>query len=218
MLPFVQDIAAHTAAALHLSSPAFLPTLADLHHAASVTSSAASSSSISTAFLPLASSALAKTAASPADLAASALAGYRSALDAHPLRVKIVTGCVLAVAGDAIAQARRPGENNTYDTKRAAAFVAFDGCWRAVQQLAYPPLIRACHGQYLLGALGTLPFVRVQDQDPLLYAAMEQTLVSQLVMIPRKLEPTTDARRIGSHLAALDWIGFDSIRLMHGGW
>jgi hypothetical protein len=134
---------------------------------------------------------------------------YKYALKEHPFRVKILTGCLLAIVGDALAQSRTTTttsttsteqtgsstgdgllHNNQYDVKRAAAFVAFDGCWRAVQQFTYPPLIQSCHGQYLMGFLASIipssssSSFHIQDQDPFLFAAMEQTLISQLVLIP----------------------------------
>ena len=184
MLPLMHYVTTHTPAALN-SPTVIFPTIVDMYHATPFPSSAGTSSLSSLSLFPATSSiATGIGSMSPVEVAASALSNYRSALDSNPLRVKIMTGCVLALIGDAIAQSR---QSDSYDTKRAAAFVAFDGCWRAVQQLTYPPLIQACHGQYLLGILGTLPFFQAQNQDPLLYAAMEQTLVSQLVMIPCEL-------------------------------
>jgi hypothetical protein len=110
------------------------------------------------------------------------LSKYREALQAKPLQTKIMTGGLLAVVGDAIAQSREP----TYNFKRAASFVAFDGCWRAVQVFTYTPLIQTCTGQFSVNLLHKLPFLQTQQIDPFLFGAMEQTLVSQLVMIPCK--------------------------------
>ncbi|KAL3925714.1 MAG: hypothetical protein SGILL_000221 [Bacillariaceae sp.] len=95
-----------------------------------------------------------------------------------------MTGCTLAVVADAIAQLREP----EYNFKRAASFVAFDACWRAVQVLTYKPLIETCTGQFSWKALQLLPFFSQQGASPqvdtFLLGAMEQTLVSQLVLIP----------------------------------
>lgn len=114
------------------------------------------------------------------------MSDYRKALDADPLRTKIITGCLLAIVGDAIAQLTKPEE---YDPKRAVAFVMFDGVWRTVQQVTYGPIIQTCNGKFTMGLLGSLPFVNniMQDQlqdSILVLGAIEQTLVSQLILIP----------------------------------
>lgn len=136
----------------------------------------------------LASSSLAANPgdSSLADMAASLFQDYRTALDANPLRVKIITGCLLAIVGDAIAQSVTPDD---YNTKRAAAFVAFDGVWRTVQQVTYGPIILYCNGKFSSGLLGSLPFVQEQllkEENVVVMGAIEQTLVSQLLLIPRK--------------------------------
>lgn len=126
---------------------------------------------------------------SPQEFLASLYSQYRHTLDTKPLPTKIMTGCVLAVAGDAIAQSREP---SGYNPKRAASFVAFDGCWRAVQVGTYKPLVALCNGQFSMNLVkglfgsGTLLQQQQQHLDPYLFGAMEQTLVSQLVLIPRK--------------------------------
>lgn len=217
MLPFLHDLTTHlptasAAAALHHSSSMagslFHPSnsIDYLHHAtASSTSSLISTTIASTAAVTTKTTTsstgtvlLPSVVDSIIEMTTKSFDQYRTALNEHPLKVKIITGCILAVVGDALAQQQSSSSNRRqhgegegeggYDTMRAAAFVAFDGCWRAVQQFTYPPLIKACHGQYLMWVLGTtFPFLHVQDQDPFLYAAMEQTLISQLVMIPCKL-------------------------------
>jgi hypothetical protein len=121
----------------------------------------------------------------PQEFVSSLYAKYRQALDAKPLQTKIMTGCTVAIVGDAIAQSREPSQ---YNLKRAASFVAFDGCWRAVQVITYKPLIETCTGQFSLNILMNLPSVASKQDaiqiSPHLLGAMEQTLVSQLVLIP----------------------------------
>lgn len=120
------------------------------------------------------------------DIASSILKDYKNALDADPLKVKIITGCLLAIVGDAIAQLGQPEE---YNKKRAAAFVAFDGVWRTVQQVTYGPIIETCNGKFSIILLGSLPFADIQqalirEENRVILGAIEQTLVSQLVLIP----------------------------------
>lgn len=115
----------------------------------------------------------------------SAYSTYAQALKTEPMRTKVVTGVCLAVVGDAIAQTRDP---KPYDTKRAYSFAAFDGFYRAVQQITYPPLIAFFQGQFLVGLMGTLGLTVSQDIVPLV-AAFEQTLFSQLVIIPTLYYP-----------------------------
>ncbi len=122
------------------------------------------------------------------DMASSLFQDYRNALDAHPLRVKITTGCLLAIVGDAIAQSIQPED---YNKKRAAAFVAFDGVWRTVQQVTYGPIILNCNGKFFSGLLDSLPMASVheevlKEENRVILGAMEQTLVSQLLLIPCK--------------------------------
>jgi len=120
------------------------------------------------------------------DGASALLNDYKNALTADPLRVKIITGCLLAIVGDAIAQLGQPED---YNTKRASAFVVFDGVWRTIQQVTYGPIILTCNGRFSTNLLGSLPFANIQDQlleeeNRMLLGAIEQTLVSQLVLIP----------------------------------
>ena len=141
----------------------------------------------------------ASTTATPDSALPSLLvSSYAQALVAHPLGTKISTGMILAVGGDGIAQATTSTHDPTkqskfeYDAKRAGAFCAFDGCYRAVQHVTYPPMMAACHGQFLLGVMGALGISTTTNMvdshsqvDPSSFAAaMEQTLVSQLVIIP----------------------------------
>ena len=111
----------------------------------------------------------------------SFLSSYQAALNAQPLQTQVETGVVLAVVGDAIAQQQTPQQGQqktTYDAKRAISFVLFDVCWRVVQHYLYPPLIENFQGDTL---------------NPIFHdsaAAVEQALVSQLVMIPIFYYPT----------------------------
>jgi hypothetical protein len=116
--------------------------------------------------------------------AAGLLEKYKHSLAVHPLQTKMVTGTVLATMGDAIAQSREPED---YDKRRAASFVAFDAAYRALQHNVYPWIVQHCQGQFLLGAIATIPplakFVS-ETMNPSYFAAMEQTLASQLGVVP----------------------------------
>ncbi len=140
------------------------------------------------------------------DTAMSLFQAYRKALDANPLRVKIVTGCLLAIVGDAIAQSVQPDD---YNKKRAAAFVAFDGVWRTVQQVTYGPIIMHCNGKFSSSVLGSLPMVQdqlIKEENVVVLGAIEQTLVSQLLLIPRKL--------MSSLQILYCWSGFCSVEFV----
>jgi hypothetical protein len=105
------------------------------------------------------------------------LGAYKEALLQYPLPTKMMTGATLAVAGDAIAQSQ--SEDESYDTRRAASFAVFDSSYRALQHVAFPVIVAHCHGQFL----GAVPLLHDKlDQSWL--AAMEQTLASQLGIVP----------------------------------
>jgi hypothetical protein len=141
-------------------------------------------SSITTTVASAATTTFKDTLSHPQQIVPTLYDHYKAVLAAKPFQTKIMTGCTLAVVGDAIAQQRTEPE---YNFKRAASFVAFDGCWRAVQVLTYKPLIETCTGKFSWNLLQTLPFLSPQtNPDISLLGAMEQTLVSQLVMIPCK--------------------------------
>jgi protein Mpv17 len=111
---------------------------------------------------------------------------YRQQLLADPLKTKVLTGISLAVLGDALAQSRQP---EPYNVNRAASFAAFDGSYRAVQQVTYPPMMKLCSGKFsttLLAAMGT---ASVSPDHIHTLASVEQTLVSQLVIIPTLYYP-----------------------------
>lgn len=120
---------------------------------------------------------------------------YKQALITDPLATKMTTGALLAILGDAIAQQCVGDECPIYDSKRAISFAAFDASYRAVQHAIYPPMISFFQGQYLSSVLSTITsrlavgsitakttFV-VANHTPIL-AAVEQSLFSQLVIIP----------------------------------
>jgi hypothetical protein len=99
------------------------------------------------------------------------LGKYTQTLAEHPLPTKMATGATLAVAGDAIAQTK--GDEN-YDVRRASSFGVFDMAYRALQHAAFPLIVASFHGQFLSSVLPTAD----------LGAAMEQTLASQLGIVP----------------------------------
>jgi Mpv17 / PMP22 family. len=99
----------------------------------------------------------------------------------------MITGGTLAVCGDAIAQSRTKDE---YDKRRALSFAGFDCVYRAVQHFSFPVIVQHCQGQYL-GALvaatpGIAALLKALDVENLnsYYGAVEQTLASQLGIVP----------------------------------
>lgn len=105
---------------------------------------------------------------------------YTDALAQHPLATKMATGGILATAGDAIAQTKSA---ESYDKRRAASFAVFDMAYRATQHLAFPFLVHEFHGQYL-GKLMAAAHIASQQILTEYAAAMEQTLASQLGIVP----------------------------------
>ena len=99
---------------------------------------------------------------------------YTDSLVEHPLLTKMATGGALATAGDAIAQSQEV--DKPYDRPRALSFMVFDMSYRALQHAAFPIIVHACQGQYL----GSISPVIPTDYA----AAMEQTLASQLGIVP----------------------------------
>ena len=102
---------------------------------------------------------------------------YQQQLAEHPLVTKMMTGSVLAVCGDALAQSKE--DNPEYDTKRAAGFAIFDSLYRALQHFSFPIIVAYCHGQ----TLGSVPLIGDNFEASSL-AAMESTLASQLGIVP----------------------------------
>lgn len=109
---------------------------------------------------------------------------YKNLLVSNPLETKMATGGVLAVAGDAIAQSRDKDED--YDKRRAFSFMCFDMCYRALQHGSFPIIVQQCQGQYIGGLLAAIGLSSTfQSYFPIPYmAAMEQTLASQLGIVP----------------------------------
>lgn len=104
------------------------------------------------------------------------LGAYKQILATHPLPTKMVTGATLAVCGDAIAQSKDPSAE--YDSRRASSFAIFDMVYRALQHFAFPIIVATCHGQYL-GQWDVMNLLHASQ-----WAAMEQTLASQLGIVP----------------------------------
>jgi len=117
------------------------------------------------------------------------LAAYERTLKSHPLPTKMATGATLAVCGDAIAQKSASAQSgDEYDTRRAASFAIFDSAYRALQHYSFPAIVQHCHGQLLGGAVTTAMaafHLHANGGDVTSgAAAMEQTLASQLGIVP----------------------------------
>jgi protein Mpv17 len=120
--------------------------------------------------------------AGPFDMASQLLGKYKESLATNPLQTKMMTGAVLATAGDAIAQSREPG---AYDKRRAGSFAAFDMAYRALQHASFPIITEYCRGQFLTGAFASVGAAQVASLvNPTYFAAVEQTLASQLGIVP----------------------------------
>jgi Mpv17 / PMP22 family len=111
---------------------------------------------------------------------------YQNALHTLPLQTQMLTGGVLAVAGDLSAQTL--DKSREFDPKRTVSFAAFDACYRAVQHVLYPPMKEFFHGQFLLPAIAAISHSSIEQtidhHAQVFAAAAEQSLVSQLVVIP----------------------------------
>eukprot|EP00529_Nitzschia_sp_RCC80_P029386 CAMPEP_0113473280 /NCGR_PEP_ID=MMETSP0014_2-20120614/17964_1 /TAXON_ID=2857 /ORGANISM="Nitzschia sp." /LENGTH=322 /DNA_ID=CAMNT_0000366045 /DNA_START=284 /DNA_END=1252 /DNA_ORIENTATION=+ /assembly_acc=CAM_ASM_000159 len=157
---------------MHLQDAIINTNLVIPHHAAETVTATAKTASAATAF-----------GLTPSNL----LDSYKELLKLHPLPTKMLTGATLAVTGDAIAQksaaAKAKDENDgeivEYDTSRAVSFAVFDMAYRALQHFSFPIIVAACQGQFI----GSLPLVGsfVSTSQS---AAMEQTLASQLGIVP----------------------------------
>ena len=112
---------------------------------------------------------------------------YKNVLSTHPLTTKMITGGTLAVTGDAIAQSQSTEEE--YSKRRAISFMVFDMCYRALQHISFPIIVNHCHGQYIGGMITSIPIIssmmdKIIDDPTYYYGAMEQTLASQLGIVP----------------------------------
>ena len=123
------------------------------------------------------------------------LQSYTHSLKTHPLITKMMTGGALATCGDAIAQksaaatlSNESDDNDSfvYDRRRAASFAAFDMAYRALQHVSFPVIVQQCQGQFATAVLqhSGLPFLDYYTDNVHLLAAMEQTLASQLGIVP----------------------------------
>eukprot|EP00978_Attheya_sp_CCMP212_P004882 scaffold10708_cov50-Attheya_sp.AAC.1 len=124
------------------------------------------------------------------------LSQYKHSLASYPLQTKMITGGTLAVVGDAIAQSSANNSNedeDAYDKLRALSFMVFDMSYRSVQHIAFPIIVQQCRGQYLGAIASAFPPLLAHSMtvsagavhDVTYYlAAMEQTLASQLGIVP----------------------------------
>lgn len=143
--------------------------------------------SIQHAFEQLGTSTMAFASSTGIDI----LSAYKAELIANPLQTKMVTGATVALMGDAIAQSR--DIDHPYDRRRAVSFMTFDACYRWLQHEVYPALVAHLHGQYIGGVISSIPPLahaakvagEASGTDPtFIYATLEQTLSSQLGIVP----------------------------------
>ena len=162
------------------TTSSFLPSVVDPSWAAHSVQSADS--------LASSSSLLSSTTSASGNFLEVAGTYYGQELRNDPLKTKVLTGIVLAIVGDALAQIRVVDE--PYNVKRAVSFALFDGCYRAVQQATYPPMMKLCAGKFLTSLfVAATATTAISQETTKLFASMEQTLVSQLVIIPTLYYP-----------------------------
>lgn len=116
---------------------------------------------------------------------------YQNLLVDHPLPTKTLTGAVLAIIGDALAQAttQTGRQQNSfasyYDRRRALSFALFDMCYRVFQHNMFPVIIGACQGNVLKKVLPRiLPSKNLVALLLPATAAVEQTALYQFVIVP----------------------------------
>jgi hypothetical protein len=105
---------------------------------------------------------------------------YNQALLTNPLETKLVTGGILALLGDYIAQRSTNTADDgkvEYDVKRAGAFISFDIMYRAVQCALFPEITRICDGHFL-GSIGLLH----NHVDLGILATLEQTMCKLYIL------------------------------------
>ena len=117
----------------------------------------------------------------PQQAALSLFHDYQSLLAVHPLSTKLVTGAILAVAGDAVAQSRDKGD---YNPSRGASFAAFDVTYRAVQNQLFPLIMEMFQGTYFLSVVEALGLAQILGNNIDVMAALERALANQLIVVP----------------------------------
>jgi hypothetical protein len=126
---------------------------------------------------------LASAATTATSSASLLLSQYTQSLAVNPLETKMATGAILATLGDAIAQSQ---SGQAYNVRRASSFAAFDVAYRAAQHALFPLIVTHCQGQFLTSVLGAIApqLLSSADTTTVYAAAMEQTLASQLGIVP----------------------------------
>lgn len=99
---------------------------------------------------------------------------YQNSLVNNPLITKVLTGAVLAVAGDSVAQAT--SDETGYDRRRAVSFAAFDACYRFFQHYSFPIIIGLGQGNVVKNILPAFLTPAA--------AAIEQTTLYQFGIVP----------------------------------
>ena len=99
---------------------------------------------------------------------------YQNSLVNNPLITKVLTGAVLAIAGDAVAQAT--SDETGYDRRRAVSFAAFDACYRFFQHYMFPIIIGLGQGNLVKNILPAFLTPAA--------AAIEQTTLYQFGIVP----------------------------------
>uniref|UniRef100_A0A7S2HNS7 Uncharacterized protein n=1 Tax=Octactis speculum TaxID=3111310 RepID=A0A7S2HNS7_9STRA len=99
---------------------------------------------------------------------------YQNSLVNNPLITKVITGAVLAIVGDAVAQAT--SDEVGFDRRRAVSFAAFDACYRFFQHYMFPVIIGLGQGNVVKHILPAFLIPAA--------AAMEQTALYQFGIIP----------------------------------
>lgn len=117
---------------------------------------------------------------------------YQNLLVTNPLPTKVLTGAILSLLGDAIAQATantaavaNNQEKAAYDKRRAISFAAFDACYRCFQHIMFPIIIRVGKGNVVKSLLTRfLPSQRLVTMLAPAAAAIEQTAMYQMIIVP----------------------------------
>jgi len=111
---------------------------------------------------------------------------YQNSLVENPLITKVLTGAVLAVAGDAVAQSTSTDQSKAgYDKRRALSFAVFDSCYRFFQHNMFPIVIRLGQGNVIKSLLPKIiPSKTIADFFTPAAAAIEQTAMYQFIIVP----------------------------------